>query len=189
MRNLQRVTVLFAAVAATVLGSVPAASAYDLPEAASQTMSTTAQTMTLAADDEHGTDAHGVQLVPGKAAAPMPAKMLGWDVPSARSYTITASCAPYANQIRQGAAAWNGLTEGGGTPVSCQDGYITDCGAGTVIGCNYGAGQRITLVASAVGDVPLLAAHEFGHDWYGHSGTGCANWNSPADVMRTSICG
>jgi hypothetical protein len=189
MRNIQRVAVLFAAVAATVLGSVPAASAYDQPETAPTTQSTqSTQIMTSAAEDTHGTDAHGVQLVPGKAA-PMPAKILGWDVPSARSYTITASCSAYAGAIRQGAAAWNGLTEGGGTPVSCQDGYITDCGAGTVIGCNYGSGQRITLVASAVGDVALLAAHEFGHDWYGHSGTGCANWNSPADVMKTSICG
>lgn len=52
-----------------------------------------------------------------------------------------------------------------------------------------GAGQRITLVPTATGQVALLAAHEFGHDWYGHSGSGCAGWASPAEVMRTTICG
>jgi hypothetical protein len=39
-----------------------------------------------------------------------------------------------------------------------------------------------------VGDGALLAAHEFGHDWYGHSSYRCAGWSSPAHVMAPSIC-
>ncbi|MCP9209272.1 hypothetical protein [Streptomyces cucumeris] len=35
------------------------------------------------------------------------------------------------------------------------------------------------------GDFALLAAHEFGHNWYGHSGKGEGDWSSPAAVMRT----
>jgi hypothetical protein len=133
----------------------------------------------------------GVIGVPGPwKAQPAPPKILGWDTPTARSYTLTASCSQWAGEIRQGAAAWNQLSEGGGTPVSCQTTYITDCGAtGAIIGCNYGSGQRITLVPTATGQVALLAAHEFGHDWYGHSGSGCAGWASPTEVMRTTICG
>ena len=113
----------------------------------------------------------------------------GWDTPSDRSYHLEASCEPYAAAIRQGAAAWNGLTEGGGTPVECRDGYITDCGGGTnVVGCNWGQGQRIALYMGGVNDDSLLAAHEFGHDWYGHSDFQCAGWGSPAEVMAPSIC-
>jgi hypothetical protein len=135
------------------------------------------------------TVAQGVRVVPGKGQA-LPPKITGWDVPTARSYYLTASCNQWAGDIRQGATAWNQLSEGGGTPVSCQTTYITDCGAtGAIIGCNYNSGERITLVPTATGQVALLAAHEFGHDWYGHSGDGCASWNSPADVMRTTICG
>jgi hypothetical protein len=44
-------------------------------------------------------------------------------------------------------------------------------------------------VTEATGQVALLAAHEFGHLWYGHSGSGCASWASPTEVMRTTIGG
>jgi hypothetical protein len=115
--------------------------------------------------------------------------VLGWDVPWAMSYTILSSCSPYAGSIRQGAAAWNQLSEGGGTPVECRSDYITDCGGGQfVVGCNWGAGQRIALFPGGVNDDALLAAHEFGHDWYGHSSFQCAGWGSPAEVMAPSIC-
>jgi hypothetical protein len=189
-----RVAVLFAAVAATVLGSIPAASATPVDDSAAPVSvgkQTTVQPITV--DDLKamlkGTHADGVRVVPGKGAA-APAKLLGWDVPNARQFTLTASCNQWAGDIRTGAAAWNGLTEGGGTPVSCQTTYITDCGAtGAIIGCNYNAGERITLDPPGTGQVALLAAHEFGHDWYGHSAAGCANWNSPEDVMRPTICG
>lgn len=170
-----RVAVLFAAVAATVLGSIPAASAAPAPDQLAAVQVSAAP--------------QGVTVVPGKGQA-LPPKTTGWDVPSARQYYLTASCNQWAGEIRQGATAWNQLSEGGGTPVSCQTSYITDCGGtGAIIGCNYGSGQRITLVPPATGQVALLAAHEFGHDWYGHSGSGCASWASPADVMRTTICG
>lgn len=169
-----RVAVMFAAVAATVLGSVPAATAAPAPDQPAVQTSTAAQ---------------GVSVAPGKVRA-LPPKTTGWDVPNARSYYLTASCNQWAGDIRQGATAWNQLSEGGGTPVSCQTTYITDCGGtGAIIGCNYGAGQRITLVPTATGQIALLAAHEFGHNWYGHSGSGCAGWASPAEVMRTTICG
>ena len=113
----------------------------------------------------------------------------GWDTPNDRSYHLEASCEPYADAIRQGAAAWNGLTEGGGTPVECRDDYIADCGGGTnVVGCNWGQGQRIALYMGGVNDDALLAAHEFGHDWYAHSDYQCAGWGSPAEVMAPSIC-
>ncbi|WP_031470330.1 hypothetical protein [Sciscionella sediminilitoris] len=113
----------------------------------------------------------------------------GWDTPSQQSFYLTSSCQPYASAIRQGAAAWKGLTEGGGTPVECRTSYITDCGGGgNIVGCNWGQGQRIALFPGGVGDVPLLAAHEFGHDWYGHSNYQCAGWGSPEEVMAPSIC-
>jgi hypothetical protein len=170
-----RVAVLFAAVAAAVLGSIPAASAAPAPDQPVAIQATAAP--------------QGVEVVPGKGKA-LPSKITGWDVPTARQYYLEASCNQWAGEIRQGATAWNQLSEGGGTPVSCQTTYITDCGAtGAIIGCNYGSGQRITLVPTATGQVALLAAHEFGHDWYGHSGGGCASWASPTDVMRTTICG
>ncbi|MEV8371551.1 hypothetical protein AB0P21_02390 [Kribbella sp. NPDC056861] len=175
--TVSRVAVLFAAVAATVLGAIPAASAAPAPDQPTMQLSATTA------------DPEGVRFVPGKGQA-VPPKITGWDVPNARQYYLEASCNQWAGEIRQGAAAWNQLSEGGGTPVGCQTSYITDCGGtGAIIGCNYGAGGRITLVPTATGQVALLAAHEFGHDWYGHSGDGCANWNSPADVMRTTICG
>lgn len=174
--TVSRVVMLFAAVAATALGSIPAANAAPAPD----------QPVAVQA----APDPQGVKVVPGNGKQVVPPKTMGWDVPTARQYYLDASCNQWAGEIRQGATAWNQLSEGGGTPVSCQTTYITDCGAtGAIIGCNYGAGQRITLVPTATGQVALLAAHEFGHDWYGHSGDGCASWNSPTDVMRTTICG
>lgn len=106
------------------------------------------------------------------------------------SYHITASCAGREGAIRQGANYWGSGTEtaSSGTPVSCVGGYVQGCGAGNVVGCNWGAGQRIEL-STMVGDFALLAAHEFGHNWYGHSGEGCASWASQSDVMRTTMCG
>jgi hypothetical protein len=147
-------------------------------------------------DDAKGSDqAHGMTVVDvvgtpsdqlGKVQAPPPG---GWPVPSQRSYTITSSCQPYAAAIRQGAAAWQGLTEGGGTPIECRNSYITDCGGGgNIVGCNWGAGQRIALYMGGVNDDALLAAHEFGHDWYGHSSVQCASWDSPTTVMSPTIC-
>lgn len=146
-----------------------------------------------AAPAAHATaEAHGVTAVEleqasrrGTAAAPLP----GWDVPYPMSYHLDASCAPYADAIAQGAAAWNQLTEGGGTPVECRDSYITDCGGGgNIVGCNWGQGQRIALYMGGVNDDALLAAHEFGHDWYGHSSYQCAGWGSPEEVMAPTIC-
>jgi opacity protein-like surface antigen len=134
----------------------------------------------------HATSA--AELAGLTASAPA-AQILGWNVPSARSYYLTSSCSGWAGTIRQGAAAWNQLYEGGGTPVECRNSYITDCGGGSyVVGCNWGAGQRIALYMGGVGDGALLAAHEFGHDWYGHSSYQCAGWSSPAHVMAPSIC-
>ncbi len=137
-------------------------------------------------------EGHGMTAVEVAAANPDVAAppLEGWPTPSRRSYTITSSCQPYAAAIRQGAAAWNGLTEGGGTPVECRNGYITDCGgSGRIVGCNWGMGQRIALYMGGVSDDALLAAHEFGHDWYGHSNYRCAGWGSPQEVMAPSMCG
>lgn len=117
------------------------------------------------------------------------------------SYTIDASCGGWEGSIRQGANYWGDVTEGGGTPVQCQNSAITDCGFLNegievtdvhgnliVVGCNYGSGQLIKLFPGAVNDSALLAAHEFGHNWYGHSFDGCASWASPTDVMATTMC-
>ena len=117
------------------------------------------------------------------------------------SYHIDASCGGWEGTIRQGANYWGDVTEGGGTPVQCQNSAITDCGFFAegievtdvhgnliVVGCNYGAGQLIKLFPGAVNDAALLAAHEFGHNWYGHSFDGCASWASPTDVMATTMC-
>ncbi|MFC0623209.1 hypothetical protein [Kribbella deserti] len=187
----KRMTAAFTMLAAAVLlgNGLPAGAA------ASETGETAVagaggvQVKTVQASVAEAASQRGVTRLSTAKAAKMPAKIQGFPTPNARSYYITASCNQWASQIRQGATAWNNLTEGGGTPVSCVPDYITDCGSGTVIGCNYGAGRRITLAAARVGDVALLAAHEFGHDWFGHSGTGCADWSSAAAIMRTSICG
>ena len=72
--TVSRVAVLFAAVAATVLGTVPAATAAPAPD----------QTAVQAAQ--------GVSVAPGKVRA-LPPKVTGWDVPTARSYYLTASWA------------------------------------------------------------------------------------------------
>lgn len=116
----------------------------------------------------------------------------GWSVPSDRSYHLTASCQPYAAAIAQGAAAWQGLdqTASSGTPVECRNSYITDCGGGSgIVGCNWNQGARIALYMGGVSDQALLAAHEFGHDWYAHSSYQCAGWGSPAEVMAPTMCG
>lgn len=180
----KRLTMVFTMLAAAVLlgNALPAGATSSESRDESQVTTVQASVAKAAANP-------GVTQLSTAKAAKKPAKIQGFPTPNARSYTITSSCSQWASQIRQGAAAWNNLTEGGGTPVSCVPNYITDCGSGTVIGCNYGAGQRITLVAARVGDVALLAAHEFGHDWFGHSGTGCADWSSANAIMRTSICG
>lgn len=115
------------------------------------------------------------------------------------SYNIRPSCSGWQSPIRTGANYWGGASEGGGTPVECQSSGITDCGFEPikmetkdgrmmVVGCNYGQGQLIRLVPGAVNDPALLAAHEFGHNWYGHSYNGCASWASPYDVMATTMC-
>ncbi|MFD0207122.1 MULTISPECIES: hypothetical protein [Saccharothrix] len=119
-----------------------------------------------------------------------PPSVAAWPVPNARTYRILSSCSPYASAIRTGARAWANLTESSsGTPVECRNGYITDCGGGSrVVGCNWGAGQRIALYMGGVNDDALLAAHEFGHNWYGHSSYQCAGWGSAAQVMAPSIC-
>ncbi|MDJ1133620.1 hypothetical protein [Streptomyces iconiensis] len=116
----------------------------------------------------------------------------GWSVPSDRAYHLLSSCQPYAGQIAQGAAAWAGLnqTTNSDTPVECRNTYISDCGGGgRIVGCNWGRGQRIALFMGGVSDQRLLAAHEFGHDWYGHSSYQCAGWTSPSHVMAPSLCG
>jgi hypothetical protein len=152
-----------------------------------------ASTASVSTHDQHAGEAHAttaieVDSLPATAMQ-QDASILAWPVPTRRTYTITSSCQPYASAIRRGAAAWQGLTEGGGTPVECRNSYITDCGGGSrVVGCNWGRGQRIALYMGGVGDDALLAAHEFGHDWYGHSTFRCAGWGSPSEVMAPSIC-
>ncbi|HET9381612.1 MAG TPA: hypothetical protein VFP69_12365 [Streptomyces sp.] len=108
---------------------------------------------------------------------------------TAWNYYITSSCSGRASQIRQGANFWGGAVEtsSSGTPVECTGGYVQGCGSGLVVGCNWGAGDRIML-STLVSDFALLAAHEFGHNWYGHSPAGCANWASAYEVMRPTMC-
>lgn len=171
---------LAAAGALAATFTAPLAQADVAPESQGTTVSRTA------APEGHGITAADLAKADSpKIAAPLP----GWDVPTPMSYHLEASCAPYAGAIHQGAAAWNQLTEGGGTPVECRDSYITDCGGGgNIVGCNWGQGQRIALYPGGVNDDALLAAHEFGHDWYGHSDYQCAGWGSPAEVMSPTIC-
>ncbi|OEV04530.1 hypothetical protein [Streptomyces oceani] len=112
------------------------------------------------------------------------------DTNAAWTYHITASCNGLEGPIRQGANFWSGATEtaSSGTPVSCTGGYVQGCGgSGNVVGCNWGMGDRIML-STLVNDFALLAAHEFGHNWYGHSPAGCANWASAYEVMRPTMC-
>ncbi|MFI9010728.1 hypothetical protein ACIGNX_26175 [Actinosynnema sp. NPDC053489] len=143
---------------------------------------------TALAGEGHATTAADLAVAPPDVQSPPTAA--AWPVPSARTYRILSSCSAYASAIRSGASAWSGLTESSsGTPVECRTGYITDCGGGSrVVGCNWGSGQRIALYMGGVGDRALLAAHEFGHDWYGHSTYQCAGWGSPSEVMAPTIC-
>ncbi len=108
---------------------------------------------------------------------------------AAWNYHITASCGGRESQIRQGANFWGSAVEtaSSGTPVECTGGYVQGCGSGLVVGCNWGAGDRIML-STLVSDFALLSAHEFGHNWYGHSAAGCANWASAYEVMRPTMC-
>ncbi|MER5263732.1 hypothetical protein ABTZ99_16835 [Actinosynnema sp. NPDC002837] len=137
----------------------------------------------------HGTSAVELAAAPAEVLSEGPTAA-AWPVPNPRTYRILSSCSPYASAIRTGARAWSGLTESSsGTPVECRNGYITDCGGGSrVVGCNWGAGQRIALYMGGVNDDALLAAHEFGHNWYGHSSYQCAGWGSAAQVMAPAIC-
>ncbi|UQA91584.1 hypothetical protein [Streptomyces halobius] len=139
-------------------------------------------------------EGHGITAAELAAAKPQTKEppQGGWDVPTDRSYYLTASCRPYAAAIARGASAWANLeeTSNNDTPVECRDTYITDCGGGgRIVGCNWGQGRRIALYMGGVNDQALLAAHEFGHDWYGHSSYRCAGWSSPAHVMAPTMCG
>ena len=183
MRTLSACAVI-AAVASIATFATPAVAA-DLPVDGHGTTTVEVAQAGHADGAPHATTATEIAEMPASA----PAKILGWNTPTARRYYLTSSCNAWAGTIRQGAAAWNRLTEGGGTPVECRNGYIRDCGGGSyVVGCNWGAGQRIALYMGGVGDGALLAAHEFGHDWYGHSTYRCAGWSSAAHVMAPSIC-
>ncbi len=104
-------------------------------------------------------------------------------------YHIQSSCSGYEGAIVQGANFWGGgvRTASSGTPVGCTGGYVQGCGGGYVVGCNWGSGDRIML-STMVNDFALLSAHEFGHNWYGHSASGCAGWASAYDVMKTTMC-
>ncbi|AXK34985.1 hypothetical protein DVA86_22395 [Streptomyces armeniacus] len=108
---------------------------------------------------------------------------------AAWSYHITASCSGYEGAIRQGANFWGEANEtpSSGTPVECTGGYVPGCGISNAVGCNWGMGDRIML-STMVSDFALLSAHEFGHNWYGHSPAGCANWASAYEVMRPTMC-
>lgn len=149
----------------------------------------TARTVETRHDSAEAHATTALDLVGTPTVTSAPVGTLAWPVPTRRSYYLTSSCQQHASAIRQGASVWQGLTEGGGTPVECRNSYITDCGGGgRIVGCNWGRGQRIALYMGGVGDDALLAAHEFGHDWYGHSTYQCAGWSSPAHVMAPSIC-
>ncbi|AKH83597.1 hypothetical protein AA958_16820 [Streptomyces sp. CNQ-509] len=192
---LRSVLVAVAALAAAVVG--PGAQAAPAPEArgAAAVEASAHDHAGHAAEGKPG-EGHGITAKEFEAlAAEGPqGRDFGanaWPVPTDRSYYLTSSCNAYAGAIAQGAAAWANLdrTSGSGTPVECRNSYITDCGGGgNIVGCNWGAGQRIALFMGGVNDDALLAAHEFGHDWYGHSTYQCAGWSSPAHVMAPSIC-
>ncbi|MEI5101807.1 hypothetical protein RB200_28960 [Streptomyces sp. PmtG] len=143
------------------------------------------------AAEGHGITAEQLQGLAAAGQQAMEPPPGGWPVPSDRSYYLTASCGQHAAAIARGAAAWANLdrTQGSGTPVECRNSYITDCGGGgRIVGCNWGRGQRIALFMGGVGDQALLAAHEFGHDWYNHSSYRCAGWTNAQHVMAPSIC-
>lgn len=108
---------------------------------------------------------------------------------AAWSYHITSSCSGLEAGIRQGANFWGNANEtpSSGTPVECTSGYVQCGNVSNAVGCNWGQGQRI-VVSTMVSDFALLNAHEFGHNWYGHSAPGCANWASAYEVMRPTMC-
>ncbi|GIG69255.1 hypothetical protein [Phytomonospora endophytica] len=132
----------------------------------------------LLAGDQGG---HGATAAPSKGS--QVTVQLAW------YYYISSSCSGYENSIVAGANYWGGgvRTASSGTPVSCTPGYVSGCGGSNVVGCNWNQGGRIAL-STMVRDFALLSAHEFGHNWYGHSASGCANWNSAYDVMKTMMC-
>ncbi|GAA1509827.1 hypothetical protein [Streptomyces synnematoformans] len=195
---LRSVLVAVAALAAALAG--PGAQAAPAPEARSAATAETAAAHDRAGEAGDGGGAggegHGITAKEFEAlvaAGPQDREYgaTAWPVPTDRAYHLTASCSGYAGVIGQGAAAWANLnrTSGSDTPVECRNSYISDCGGGgRIVGCNWGQGQRIALFLGGVNDDALLAAHEFGHDWYGHSGYQCAGWSSPAHVMAPSIC-
>lgn len=125
----------------------------------------------------------------GQGATAVPSKDKTVTVQLAWYYHISSSCSGYENAIVSGADYWGGgvLTASSGTPVSCTSGYVAGCGVSNAVGCNWNQGGRIEL-STMVSDFALLSAHEFGHNWYGHSAEGCANWNSAYDVMKTMMC-
>ncbi|NKI42873.1 hypothetical protein [Streptomyces physcomitrii] len=113
------------------------------------------------------------------------------------SYDIDGSCDGYEDSIREGANYWESASEGDGTPVDCVSGYVEGCEdsrggepvyqAGGVIGCNWGRGDKITLSTDAR-DFALIAAHEFGHNWWDHSDYDCMSWDSQDEVMAPTMC-
>jgi len=182
-RKFAWITGLLGAAAAVVFAAAPVSAGTTAPEVTAKAAET---------QEAHAVTAEEIEALAAamKSGDTAGAKSpVAWPVPTPRSYYLTSSCAPYASAIRQGASVWDGLTEGGGTPVECRNDYITDCGGGgNIVGCNWGQGQRIALFPGGVNDDALLAAHEFGHDWYGHSSYQCAGWGSPAEVMAPTIC-
>ncbi|WP_432013427.1 hypothetical protein [Streptomyces cucumeris] len=99
-------------------------------------------------------------------------------------YHILSSCKHYSAEIRKGANYWGGgvQTKSGGTSVGCVD--HLRCDGDRVAGCNKGGTEILLNTDPIAKDFVLLAAHEFGHNWYGHSGPGSQDWSSPAAVMR-----
>lgn len=86
-----------------------------------------------------------------------------------REYHITSSCNGSESAVLKGARYWGAdslrRSESSGTPVECTNSEFK-CGDVTAVGCNWGRGERILLYLGGVKDQALLAAHEFGHDWY-----------------------
>lgn len=181
-----------AALAVTSLGGSVTGAASTDHDTATAAEGTTARVATEQLGEPHGITAEEFNAMAAAAKANGPAldpPPGGWPVPNQRGFHLEASCQGDAGAIRQGAAAWQGMTEGSDTPVECRNDYITDCGGGgNIVGCNWGSGQRIALFMGGVNDDALLAAHEFGHDWYGHSNFQCAGWGSPEEVMSPTIC-
>ncbi|MCF6521652.1 hypothetical protein [Streptomyces sp. JJ36] len=134
-------------------------------------------------------DLKGDQAGKRATAAPQAPDQRGTQAQATWYYHITSSCNGLESPIRQGANFWGGgvETSSSGTPVECTGGYVQGCGGGYVVGCNWGMGDRIML-STLVNDFALLAAHEFGHNWYGHSANGCASWGSAYNVMKTTMC-